>query len=323
LFLLRAGDSGFATVGARVKVIFALPIFLIWFGSSIAMAETLVWGSTPFPPGYITEGPEKGQGYADRLDRFMMEKLPQYDHKIVESPNWERQLRMMKNGPLVCTSILWYRPPDQRASLKGAYLLSAPDGVFFQHDLVVHKSKRHLFGDEVSFAELLRKPKLKFGYNRPYGITFNRLLADYVGLAPGVELDAMDPLARSQALRKTENIFVRSGADMIPGMLKMLLKDRVDYALEYEFMVKYQRSRMGFGNELVSIPVTEVKGKISRTAYACSDTPQGEKAIAAINQVLRKYRATDEFKNYLAYLVPEGREDIYWKEYEKILDVLQ
>lgn len=50
------------------------------------VAETMVWGTTSFPPGYITEGAEKGRGYADKLDRFMMDKLPQYDHEIVNFP---------------------------------------------------------------------------------------------------------------------------------------------------------------------------------------------------------------------------------------------
>jgi len=140
----------------------------------------MVWGSVPFPPGYITEGADKGEGYADQLDRFMMGKLPQYTHKIVQSPNWARYFRIMRQGPLVCTSILWYRPPAERSSLKGAYLLSAPNGVFYLHDVVVHKNKRYLFGDEVSFSQLLQNQDLTFGYNRPYGIIYNRILSDYL-----------------------------------------------------------------------------------------------------------------------------------------------
>lgn len=283
----------------------------------------MIWGITSFPPGYITEGPQKGKGYADLLDRFMMEKLPRYEHKVVVYPNWERQLQMMRQGPLVCTSILWYRPPNERASLKGSYLLSAPNGVFFQHDVVVHKNNRRLFGKEVSFKKLLDNQSLRFGYNRPYGITYNRILSDYLGIGPGIELDAMNPADRLQYLRNARNIHVRSGTDMIGGMLKMLLLQRVDYILEYDFMVRYEQQRLGFKDDLVSIPVTEVKDNISRIAYACSDTPEGALAIKAINDVLKKYRNTDEFKKPLYYLVPEGREDLYWEEYEKILRVFR
>jgi len=300
-----------------------LASILLCAASSAFPAETLIWGITSFPPGYITDGPEKGAGYADQLDRFMMEKLPQYKHEIVVHPNWERQLRMMKQGPLVCTSIMWYRPPSKRAPLKGSYLLSAPNGVFFQHDVVVHKSKRHLFDKEVSFKNLLENQDLIFGYNRPYGITYNRILADYVGIDPEVELDAMEPLERLQSLRQARNIRVRTGTDVIGGMLKMLQTNRVDYILEYEFMVRYQQMVLGGTNELISIPVTEVKDQISRIAYACSDTPGGARAITAINKVLQKHRETKEFKKTLSYLVPRGREKRYWNAYREILNINQ
>ncbi len=289
--------------------------------NSAAGAETLVWGTTSFPPGYIIEGIDKGNGYADLLDRFMIEKLTQYEHEIVVSPNWERQLLMMRKGPLVCTSILWYRPPNERESIKGAYRVSAPSGVFFEHDVVVHKSTRHLYGKEVSFKELLTNQDLIFGYNRPYGITYNRILADHVGIAPGIELDAMSSSVRLKYLEKADNIYIRIREDLIGGLLKMLLLKRVDYVLEYEFMVRYQQKKLGFKDMLVSIPTIEAKNRVSWIAYACSDTPSGEKAIAAINEVLIKYRNTEEFKKTLAYLVPIGREKLYWKEFEKILAV--
>ncbi len=306
-----------------MKTLLIITFLLLLSGTSVFSAETMVWGTTPFPPGYITEGPDKGQGYADLLDRFMREKLPQYEHKVAVYPNWERQLKEMSEGPLVCTSILWYRPPGERSSLKGSYLLSAPDGVFFQHDVVVRKSRRHLFGEEVSFEKLLRNQTLIFGYNRPYGITYNRFLSDYLGIDPGVELSAMQPVDRIKFLRKAQNIHVRTGTNMIGGMLKMLLTGRVDYILEYDFMIRHEQKMIGFKDELVSIPVTEVKNSVSRIAYACSDTRQGKRAIEAINGILRQYRDTAEFKKTLDYLVPAGRESLYWKEYEKILSVLR
>lgn len=285
------------------------------------VAETLIWGTTSFPPGYITEGPDKGQGYADKLERFMIKHLPEYNHEIVEYPNWERQLVMMKKGPLVCTSILWYRPPGERGAIKGAYRVSAPNGVFFEHDVVVRKEDRAQYGKEVSFADLLKKPNLTFGYNRPYGITYNRILADHAGIAPGIELDAMASTTRRKSLKAAPNVVVRSGTDMIGGMLKMLLAGRVDYVLEYDFMVRYEQKLLGFEDKLVSIPTTEAKDRTSRIAFACSDTPAGERAIQAINGVLAKHRHTLEFKEALSLLVPKGRERHYWAEYEKILGI--
>ena len=253
----------------------------------------------------------------------MRAKLPQYEHKIVVSPNWERQLRMMRQGPLVCTSIMFYRPVAERASLKGAYLLSAPHGVFMLHDVVVKRENRHLFGEVVSFKELLRDHSLIFGYNRPYGIIYNRLLADYLGIPKGVELDAMDTLRRNKYLQSAPNISVRSGSDMIDGMIKMLLRGRVDYILEYVFMLSYYKKRMGISDELVTIPVTETQHHVSKIAYACSDTPAGQRAIDAINGVLKAHRPIDEYKQALKLLVPKGREKLYWQAYEEMLHITE
>ena len=307
----------------RLRLSFLLAFVAVLMTDSAVSAETLVWGKTSFPPGYITEGPQKGQGYADKLDSFMIEKLTQYGHKIVEFPSWERFLRTINQGPLVCTSILWYRPPGERAPIKGAYRISAPNGVFFLHDVVVHKDNRHLFGEEVSFRDLVANQKLTFGYNRPYGITFNRILSDHLGIAPGVEFDAISTTDRHKYLKSAKNVFARIGPDMIGGLMKMLLQQKVDYVLEYEFMVRYQQDKIGFSDDLVSIPVSEVKNKMNWITYACSDTPEGEKVISAINQVLKTYRDTDEFKDALSYLVPVGREERYWSEFEKILDVFE
>lgn len=306
-------------------MVFALlaPILATLLTATPSRAETLVWGTTSFPPGYITEGPDKGTGYADLLEQFMREKLPQYEHKIVESPNWERQLRMMRQGPLVCTSILFYRPPEDRATLKGSYILSAPNSVFFLHDVVVHKDNRHVFGDEVSFAKLLQNQDLTFGYNRPYGVIYDKILADYIGIPNGIALDALDSVTRNTYLKSRNNIFVRNGANMIDGMLEMLQRKRVDYILEYDVMSQYYQKQTGGANDLVAIPVTEVKNKVNLTAFACSDTPEGEKAIAAINAVLKKYRDTDEFKKTLSLLIPSGRDDLYWREYDKILNIYE
>ena len=306
-----------------MKVLLSLVAIIFIAVPSLSHAETLAWGITSFPPGYITQGPDKGQGYADLLEKFMRGKLTQYDHDIIEYPNWERQLAAMQNGPLVCTSILWYRPPGARQSIKGAYRVSAPNGVFFLHDVVVHKDMRDQYGDEVSFKDLLSNPDLTFGYNRPYGPMFNRILADHLGIPPGVELDAMNAMDRINHLRNAKNVQIRSGSDPIGGLLKMLWRKRVDYVLEYEFMIRYERKKQGFGDELVSIPVIEGRDQINRIAFACSDTPEGEKAIAAINVVLKKYRHTDEFKRALEWLVPKDREDLYWREYDKILTIME
>ncbi|MCW8915482.1 MAG: hypothetical protein OQK24_06460 [Magnetovibrio sp.] len=62
---------------------------------------------------------------------------------------------------------------------------------------------------------------------------------------------------------------------------------------------------------------------MSKIGFACSDTPEGNWAIAAINDVLIRHRHAEEFKKTLALVAPPGREKLYWREYEKILKIVE
>jgi len=304
-----------------VKLFFILIFILAAFFLSPSYAEKIIWGTTSFPPGYIIKGSDRGLGYGDQLDRYMMEKLPQYEHQIVEYPNWERYISTIKKGPLVCTSLFFYRPPELRETIKGSMLLSAPNGIFFLHDVIISKKKQDLFAEPVSFKTLLNNPSLTFGYNRPYGIIYDKILSQYAGIPEDQEFATLPAYTRLKYLRDTKNIVVRTSSNMITGMLKMLAAGKVDYILEYEFMVRYHKKRLKLADEFVMLPVSEGKNAVARLAYACSDSPQGEKAIAAINKVLLQNRNRERYKKNLDYLVPPGREALYWREYEKILNI--
>jgi len=282
-----------------------------------AAPKTIIWSKTPFPPGYIMEGEEVGRGYGDLLNNFMKKYLPQYRHKTNAYPNWERLIKEMVDGPLICNSVFFYRPPEQRKEIKEQFVLSAPSAVFFLHDVIVLKSEAHRFGEEVSFSTLLRNQKLTFGYSRPYGTTYNKMLGEYLGMTTDFEVDTV---GRLTALQKRKNIHARvSSNNMIGGMLKMLTKKRVDWILEYDFMIKFEARRLGIIDLVTAIPVKETRNEVPKLAYVCSDTPEGRKAIAAINRVLKERRSTEEYKRTLEYIVPENRKQEYWSHYEKIL----
>ncbi|WP_293751932.1 hypothetical protein [uncultured Paraglaciecola sp.] len=306
-----------------MKTYLAILLLCVASFSSHGAKKTIEWAITSFPPGYILNGSEKGKGYGDLLDAFMIKALTQYNHKIVEYPNWERQTKVLEGGPLVCNSLFFYQAPENRGKINGHYSISAPNAVFFLHDVVVRKSQRHKYGAKVSFRTLLNNKQFIFGYNRPYGTIYNQILGEYLGVPSNLDFGSIDSRDRLAYLNGADNIYIRVGGNLIGGMINMLRAGRVDYILEYDFMMKFQSKFLEFDDELVSIPVEEVYNKTSRGAYACSDTPDGRKAIAAINDILKHARPTEAYKRALNYLVSENKDVRYWKEYQKILNIYQ
>lgn len=280
------------------------------------------WVKVDFPPGYIIDGKQKGKGYGDLLDQYMIKHLDQYDHEISNQGNWPRAFRSIITGnPMMCMSLSFYVPPEERESFLGKRTISAPNFIFFWHDVVARKDKQHLFEKEVSFRKLLRNQNLIFGYARTTGPKYNQILAEYIGLSETI--DAVDQALSLELMEAKSNIHVRTSEDVVGGLLKMLVRGRVDYILEYAFMIEYEAIRLGIRDQLISLPVTETRDDVPWSAYSCSDTPEGREATQAINRVLASARDTKEYKQALTYLIPKGREKEYWKHYEKILTVME
>jgi len=303
-------------------------IFLLLFLIEPVFAQNvereIIWARTNFPPGFILDGKEKNTGYGDLLNQYMMEKLPQFKHKSIIYPNWTRLLLEVQTNKtqVICTSAFFYRKPDKREDIKDKNLLSAPNFVFFLHDVIVSKSKRHLYPKEVSFRSLLNNPDLKYGFSRIVGPIYNQILGDYLGVK---DLGKLSVNARLDALRSKNNIVLRLGEDMVEGPLKMVQYGRIDYTLEYEFMVNFVQDKIQGSDELVAIPVKEAEDGISIGAFGCSPYLYGGEVIEDINKVLIRDRDKTTYKKNLNYLLPsnEARKKIYWERYDDLLKMVK
>jgi len=302
-------------------------IFLLCLVGSVSAQSSepeIVWARTNFPPGFILDGSEKGSGYGDLLNKYMMEHLPQFKHTSVIYPNWARLILELQTNKtkVICSSAFFYRKPNDRKDIQDKNLLSAPNFVFFLHDVIVRKSKRHLYPKQVSFRELLNNQDLKYGFSRIVGPIYNQILGDYLGIN---DLGTLSVKARLEALGSKNNIVVRLGSDMVEGPLNMVLYGRIDYTLEYEFMVNFVQDRMKSKEKLVAIPVKEAKDGISVGSFGCSPHLYGSEAIDAINEVLIRDRNKVKYKKNLSYLLPSSdeRKKIFWGRYEDLLGVLK
>ncbi|MBL4703253.1 MAG: hypothetical protein JKY54_01950 [Flavobacteriales bacterium] len=188
-------------------------------------------------------------------------------------------------------------------------VVSAPNTLGSGHNIYIHK-------DNLS----------KFPY--PNGVSLARLL-DNSELTLGVRADlefglTLSPILRSH--KNDRNMITRSSQDLADGLVKMLSRKRIDYFIEYNFVVKFVADKIGVNiNDFVEIPILENKGEYIRGAVECPNTPWGRDVIAKINRILVIRRGTAEFRNLnKKWFVSATNRNQYWSKYQElILDVKQ
>ena len=123
---------------------------------------TITWGIVDLPPSHFVTGPDAGAGPADQLIQLMQDRLAQYGHPIAVFPNFARSTKSIAQGTRVCASLYRHWPMGHPARDRRAY--SMPTILFFANHLVIRQRDRHLFGETVSFEDLLHNQDLIFGH---------------------------------------------------------------------------------------------------------------------------------------------------------------
>lgn len=119
------------------------------------------------------------------------------------------------------------------------------------------------------------------------------------------------------------NIYVRTGEDMLDGLLKMLTTERVDYLVYSPVTTSYLAKQ---GVDIAMVPIAELRDTpTGMLAFACSPTEEGRQVVEAINAILKTERDTPEYRAMMEWFVePKEREDEYWKLYqEQLLTVFE
>jgi len=287
-------------MGTRLRklgCIFYIAFFIFFAGfCHLAVAaeepETGTWLVLDLPPLFIIEGPDAGNGIADRVQKMISNGLK---GRLFETrvANASRIAKELSEDRKVCFAGEFYGNP--------AFLTSIPTIALPPHNLIVLKENAHLFGngENVSLRKLLDNRELIFGTakNRLYGPELDGILRQYAG---------------------SKNIYARSGKDTLEGLLGMLDKKRVHYLIEYPVSIRYAAKNAGMWDRLKVIPIQEnAEALFIRGAVRCSDTPWGRQLIGDINEVLRMIRTTPEYRRIIEdWIIDSGNEKDYWKIHE-------
>nr|CRH06398.1 Conserved exported protein of unknown function [Candidatus Magnetococcus massalia] len=267
--MVAMGPPSMSRIGLSVLV-----LTLIIFGTCTVAAQepqSVVWLHPDFEPVFIMQGPQKGQGVGDQVVQLVREQLPQYHH-ITEVANFKRIIATIGSNQrrACCLTLLKNPEREKKIAFSEPYMLSP------QNAIITLKSKLSALArytdsqGRVSLTALMRAPEwtLGFAQGRSYSSEIDTLL---------------------QREMHDDNSIHTSRTDIFEGLMRMLQYGRIDFTLAYGYEAYYMAQKLGFANQMVSLPIQEAP-PYSAVYVGCPDTPWGHGILDAVNGVMRQFR---------------------------------
>ena len=239
-----------------------------------AAADEITWLTMEFPPFFIHDGTDKGQGIADGVTHLLARHLKGHTHRE-ELAEPATIMTRLKAGDHVCTAAYIKTAERERVlEFSQPNLILPPNGVTTRRELVPR-----LTGGApgpVSLAKLLEKRDLKMAVavGRSYGPALDRLL---------------------ERTRGSAHVYWRHGEDIYTSLFDMLMRGSIDYLVGYPYEARYVARLRGVEDQVVTLPLVEVPD-YTLAHVVCPKTPWGRGVIAEVNRALAIERPRPEYR---------------------------
>lgn len=257
---------------------------LALFVHSALAAETMTWVLPDFAPVSIIEDGKPGNGITNELMLLLMTHWPNVEHRFITA-NTKRTWVMLEGKEEVCHASALVS--DER--LKIAYFslthLVPPPQLIIQAD-VLASYPRNAAG-EVILSRLLASAKRgALLEKRSYGASIDATIA---------------------SRPDSSGLKLVTPSDYGTQTLKKLQLDRLDYTIEYDFVLAYQQSLDSSLKSLLSVPIAGNTAPVT-AGVACPRSPWGQAAIRKIDAILSKHADSLHLRGALErWLTPETR----------------
>ncbi|EGH06949.1 MULTISPECIES: TIGR02285 family protein [Pseudomonas syringae group] len=264
-----------------------LALSLVALSCASQARETLTWLMRDIPPSTIFSGTMRGQGAIDQLMPLLTARMPEYDHVLMRV-NRARSLQMLNDtSSLNCDpTMLW---TAERAK---TLLFSIPIVAIISSGLIVRKEEMSTFepymvDGKIDFAALMASNAIKLGVvaERSYGELIDNTLK-----------------------RVNENALIEHyGNDATGSLLQMERLGRLQAFVSFWPEARYQAMQQGISPDELSFLPVQGNPAYQFIYISCSHTPEGEQAIAKINQQMRELRESNLMDFYAQWLDPSQR----------------
>jgi uncharacterized protein (TIGR02285 family) len=273
---------------------------LLWsVHASFAQApndKIVTWQTIHWPPFMEISGNETKGQYSLLLD-LLESGLPEYQHKRSNMP-WSRVWQLIKGGEHVCNIFAFKTPERQKFAA-----FTVPFSIFLSNHIIVRRDAlKKLNIDPTqpqSIIELTKRKGIKgfLEQSRSYSAALDKFL---------------NPKPDGS------NYFRR--AIKSKGLIKVLLKGRVDYVLEYPSIVAHIRAKIPeMDGDLVSIQIKEI-APLSYGYIACPNNEWGKSVVAKLNVLIQSEKPQPRYRNIIELMASNSRElELIRQEYPKFI----
>ncbi|UOF01848.1 TIGR02285 family protein [Bdellovibrio reynosensis] len=230
--------------------------------------KSIPWGVTDWPPYYILEGGNGGEGKIDLLKKILEKNISEYKFIDVQS-DIPKTIELWKQNRNICAGSVLKTPEREKWAYFTALSFIAP------HEYLAVVAKKDILpkGDVMSFKELTTRKDLKgvVIHDRSYGPVIDDLI------------------------KKAEsNLTALNPSEGYMPLLKMVQRGRFDYTIEYESVVKAYNERIK--------PEKPVHSKLLKETspsaviwVACTKNAWGRNVISRIDEVLKKNAGKSDY----------------------------
>ncbi|HEV8237998.1 MAG TPA: TIGR02285 family protein [Thermoanaerobaculia bacterium] len=256
--------------------------------------DQITWLTMEFPPFFIHEGKDRGQGIADGVTHLLARHLDSHVHRQQLAEPATIMTRL-KAGDHVCTAA-YIRTAERERVLEYSLpdLILPPNGITTRKETVARLTGGA--AGPVSLAKLLANHDLK--------------LAVAVGRSYGPALDALLEHAKG-----SPHVYWRHGEDIYRSLFDMLMRGSVDYLIGYPYEARYVARLRGVEEQVVTLPVAELPD-YTLAHVVCPKTPWGRGVIAEINRALAAERPRPEYRQAIERWIDPAMAAEFRRQYE-------
>ncbi len=239
--------------------------------------DKIIWLTKHWPPFMeLDESRENIIGGQRGIQlKLLQASLTEYEH-LNREMSWSRFWFLVKTGEKICNCMSLKSQEREKIAE-----FSIPISVALPNHIVMRKETMARLGspESLSLISLMQDPRFKglLITKRSYSQDIDTLL---------------------QQQEKGSNI-TRTIIDEQTS-LKMLAKKRMDYILEYPFVITRttQRDLQDLKDKFVNVPIMEI-APFYYVYVACPKNEWGKTVISKINNSLKKLRSAEAFRNAL------------------------
>ncbi len=262
-------------------------IVLLNIPFSLSAKEVLTWRVIDWPPFYILDGADKGQGLYDQLIKKIADALPEYQHRTMVM-NTKRVLAELENGSHVCH-------PSALGDTIG--VLSKTNSLLLPYRIIYDTEDKPEFAqyESIALAAILQDKNYHIGIaSDRYSSTLNNILAKHEG----------------------ENNLINQ--NNYNSLIRMFFSKRIDALIEYPPVINYSKRLLDNTISNSSIAIQELSASEFLPVYfACPNNEWGKAVIEKINAFLVNESLTEDYLAYRLRWYDEESQKLLKRFYQK------